>query len=327
MGLFSSLTGSLKKSKKLQKLQKQISPPNQSTEDLISELSEVIKHGTSREDQALEEYLNLCESDEGVAKVIGQYNLSRDDLKLIHTKLTTAGLGQYIKGHYAALSTIAYYEPLLYYVTSERRGESWLTIVGNLLDYWNGAIPQSGLISLIPDGREVVVDEEEEGIQKKVYPDGSEYVGDLVDGIKHGQGTYTCADGKKYMGEWKDGKPHGQGTQTCADGKKYMGEWKDGKQHGQGTQTWPSGEKYVGEYKDGKLHGQGAYTWANGNKYEGEWKDDKKHGQGTYTWDNGNKYVGEWRNRKQHGQGTMTYADGNKYVGEWKDGEKHGKRL
>ncbi len=280
MGLFSSLTGSLKKSKKLQKLQKQISPPNQSAEDLISELSNLSKHGTSREDQALEEYLDLCESDEGVAKVIGQYNLCRDDLKLIHTKLTTAGLGQYIKGHYAALSTIAYYEPLLYYVESERRGESWLTIVGNLLGYWNEAIPQSGLISLIPDGREVVVgeEEEEEEIQREAYPEGNEYVGDLVDGIKHGHGKQTDADGGKYEGEWKDGYMHGQGTEIRASGDKYVGEWKGGNMNGQGTYTWTDGNKYKGEFKNGCMHGHGTMTYANGNKYEGEWKKDKAVG-------------------------------------------------
>ena len=147
MGLFSSLAGSFKKSKKLQKLQKQISPPGQSAGDLVSDFKQSLASGTSRRDQALEEFLDLCESDEGVSKVMHQYNLSRDDLKNIYIRLNTAGLGQYIKGHHAALSSIAYYEPLLYIVESEKRGEGWSNIVGNILYYWDGTIPQSGLIN------------------------------------------------------------------------------------------------------------------------------------------------------------------------------------
>jgi hypothetical protein len=147
MGLFSSLSGSFKKSRKLQKLQKQISLPGQSVDDLVSDFKQSLSSGTNRQDQVLEKYLDLCESDEGVAKVISQYNLSRGDLKTIYIRLNAAGLGQYIKGHHAALSTIAYYEPLLYFVESEKRGEGWSNIVGNLFCYWEGTIPQYGLIN------------------------------------------------------------------------------------------------------------------------------------------------------------------------------------
>lgn len=78
MGIFSSLARSFKKSNKLQKLQKEISPPRQSVEDWV-DLTR--PGGISRREQALEEFLDLCESDEGVANVIKQYNLNRGDLK------------------------------------------------------------------------------------------------------------------------------------------------------------------------------------------------------------------------------------------------------
>jgi len=80
MGIFSSLARSFKKSNKLQKLQKEISPPRQSGEDLADYARSLVS-GTSRREQALEEFLDLCESDEGVANVIKQYNLNRGDLK------------------------------------------------------------------------------------------------------------------------------------------------------------------------------------------------------------------------------------------------------
>ena len=60
------------------------------------------------------------------------------------------------------------------------------------------------------------------------------YDGDLVDGIRHGQGIETYANGNKYDGEWKDGKRHGQGIMTYVSGNKYVGEWKNGKKHDEG---------------------------------------------------------------------------------------------
>jgi hypothetical protein len=81
------------------------------------------------------------------------------------------------------------------------------------------------------------------------------YVGDLVDGVRHGHGTITWPNnGGKYVGEFKDGKMHGQGTYIYANGDKYVGEWKDDNYHGRGTITYANGEKYVGEWKYGNRY-------------------------------------------------------------------------
>ncbi len=110
------------------------------------------------------------------------------------------------------------------------------------------------------------------------------YVGEEIDGKRHGQGTVTYSNGKKYVGEFKNGKKHGQGTQTWSDGEKYEGEWKDDKKHGQGTWKHPDGRKYVGGYKNGRWHGKGVSTALDGQRwntlYEGEWEKGKFHGQG-----------------------------------------------
>jgi hypothetical protein len=90
------------------------------------------------------------------------------------------------------------------------------------------------------------------------------FEGDMVHGVKHGNGKYIYADGDIYEGEWKDGKKHGNGKYIYANGDIYEGEWKDDKQHGNGK-----------------------YIYANGAIYEGEWKDDKKHGNGKYIYANG----------------------------------------
>ena len=108
------------------------------------------------------------------------------------------------------------------------------------------------------------------------YDDGSSYVGDVSNGVPHGQGTYTFANGDKYVGKFNSLSFHGQGSYFYASGNKYVGEWKDDKQNGQGTFTWANGDEYVGEFKEGNRHGQGTLTWAGGNKYVGEWKDGKQ---------------------------------------------------
>ena len=51
------------------------------------------------------------------------------------------------------------------------------------------------------------------------YPDGSKYEGDIINGMKQGQGTYTWPDGNKYVGEFKDDRASG-GWLYKSDGSK-----------------------------------------------------------------------------------------------------------
>ena len=141
MGFFSILTRSWKKSSRLEELQKAISPPNQSMGDLVA--------NAARRGHALEEFLDLCESDEGIQQVMKVESLSRSDLKQLYIRLSAAGLGQWIKGHHAALSTIAYVEPLQYAVRAQKRGVAWMEVVSNLLAYWEGQVPQGALLNQV----------------------------------------------------------------------------------------------------------------------------------------------------------------------------------
>ena len=80
---------------------------------------------------------------------MGVEQLSRTDLKEIYVSLLAAGLGQWIKGHHAALSTIAYVEPLQFAARAPKIGINRTVILGSLLDYWEGRIPQGGLLTLL----------------------------------------------------------------------------------------------------------------------------------------------------------------------------------
>ena len=138
------------------------------------------------------------------------------------------------------------------------------------------------------------------GAKKKVYSNGSTYIGSLNEkGRRHGAGVMMFKDGK-YEGGWKNGKQHGRGKYAWNSGSTYegttmnlsgsgltlilfVGYWKVGKFDGFGTYTWPSGASYAGEWKKGKKNGHGRFLWSNGTKYEGDFMDDKKHGVGDYV--------------------------------------------
>ena len=108
--------------------------------------------GTGKRDAALKEYLDLCMADGAVARVMRKYNLTREDLMEFYERLSMVGLGQWINGHFVALSTLAYPEPLQYLAESRRRmqmlgtedSSRWPTIGADLADlmaYWAGDSP------------------------------------------------------------------------------------------------------------------------------------------------------------------------------------------
>ena len=58
--------------------------------------------------------------------------------------------------------------------------------------------------------------------------DNGKYIGDVVNGVPHGQGKVITLF-SMYVGGFKDGKKHGQGIYAFPDGYQYIGELRDGK--------------------------------------------------------------------------------------------------
>ncbi|RTG88878.1 uncharacterized protein DC041_0011728 [Schistosoma bovis] len=165
-----------------------------------------------------------------------------------------------------------------------------------------------------------------------------EYIGDVVDGIRHGFGTYTDSNGLQYTGQWKNGKKQGKGRLNyTTDGSiHYDGEWDSGLRHGYGVYHYSNRATYEGQWKDGKRHGEGTMHWSDRDEiYTGSWVDGKQNGLGCHAWhilrvrtsqySLPNVYDGQWANGKRNGLGTFHYPNGSKYVGYWKDDLKHGK--
>lgn len=64
---------------------------------------------------------------------------------------------------------------------------------------------------------------------KITYADGSKYIGDILDGKRHGQGTYTWADGRKYVGAFENNRASGGWLVKAADQKGWVYQDAEGK--------------------------------------------------------------------------------------------------
>jgi hypothetical protein len=138
---------------------------------------------------------------------------------------------------------------------------------------------------------------------------------------KYGQkieGTQHLTNGDKYVGQLEDGQKSGQGTYTWAGGERYVGQWKNDLQSGQGTLNLRNGGVYVGQFSDGKQNGQGTYR-SGDSEYVGRFeKGDFVYGE--FKSSKG-RYFGGMKNYQFNGQGTLTYPSGNVVSGAWQGGQ------
>ena len=79
---------------------------------------------------------------------------------------------------------------------------------------------------------------------------GRTYIGEVVNGQPHGQGTLTWPSGNNYVGGWKGGRRHGQGTFTTINGPIHIGVWKSDEPW-EGIRYLASGE-IAATYSNGK---------------------------------------------------------------------------
>lgn len=151
---------------------------------------------------------------------------------------------------------------------------------------------------------------------------GFAYVGDCLDGRRHGKGWTRTNEGE-YEGEWKDDQMCGWGVFSYSNGERYEGSFRAGKFHGKGVLEARS-STYDGEWEDGAKCGVGVLIYGNGDKYEGSFRGDKYHGKGSLRTES-NTYEGEWEDGRRCGFGVLTRSNGEKYEGGFRDDQYHGK--
>ncbi len=94
-------------------------------------------------------YTNVCLEDAQVADVMMDYELGAEGLRDIYARLKLAGLDHWIGGRHAALSTIAYAEPLEFFIESERRRIAPVATAIILIEYWEGRIRKGRLVDYL----------------------------------------------------------------------------------------------------------------------------------------------------------------------------------
>lgn len=150
------------------------------------------------------------------------------------------------------------------------------------------------------------------------------YVGDKLNGQKHGNGTIVYPDGSKYRGQWQHDLRSGWGEYSDLFGDSYRGYWKSDEREGQGEAVYGTGDRYSGEWKNGKYNGAGKYVSSVlGSTMEGTWYDGLMSGPGVEITTKG-VFEGNFLESAWCGQGKFMDSFGHTHVGLWIDRKMNG---
>ena len=95
--------------------------------------------------------------------------------------------------------------------------------------------------------------------RKKLKGSVSQMVGEGFQKVEFENGVYE--------GSIVNGKRHGNGTYTWDDGNQYSGSWSEDQKAGEGVFQWVTGDRYEGEYLNDLRNGKGIKYYANGDQY------------------------------------------------------------
>lgn len=102
------------------------------------------------------------------------------------------------------------------------------------------------------------------------------------------------SQGAVYEGEMLAGMRHGEGILSWPDSRRYEGQFRSGLFHGLAVMDWPDGRRYIGKYESNQKHGEGVFEWPDGRRYDGQWANGKRHGRGRYVNARGESRLGTW---------------------------------
>jgi len=158
-------------------------------------------------------------------------------------------------------------------------------------------------------------------IHNVVFENKNSYVGECLDGKKHGQGEYVTHSGDRYKGSYSHGDMEGWGKLTESGGTIREGNWKKNQLHGEGKKIWPNGDFYTGDFVNGERTGKGTYVWGEGpykgQMYTGDYVKNQQTGTGVLTWPGEFTYTGQFLDDEFHGPGTLAFPNGSTITGRF----------
>lgn len=172
-----------------------------------------------------------------------------------------------------------------------------------------------------------------------LHSNNSKYEGIFMDGLYHGDGTFTNPDHSLvFEGQFMNGVPHGKGTLRIGDSDVFKGEFWQGKKVS-GIHIYQNGI-FVGQFDEHQFLKYGKYYFKESKAvYTGPFYQGFPHGIGQLDWNGSVRkdtgglatvipeiFKGCWENGKKHGLGILLW---NKMslMTIWKNGLKHGPAL
>ena len=176
------------------------------------------------------------------------------------------------------------------------------------------------------------------------YKNGSEYEGQLRNGMINGQGILKSGDGatkegtfwhNSFLGEVHtfDDLDHDlsdldsySGEISISNGHiQFSGHWDRGSLEGSGRLSVKNNYTYSGEWHENVQHGRGVMILASGDTYRGNFTnglfDDP---DGSYEFSDGSIYKGSFKLGIRNGTGSFTHRNGCNLKGTWKQGNIEG---
>lgn len=165
----------------------------------------------------------------------------------------------------------------------------------------------------------------------KKYNDGSEYVGEFQNHLKHGNGTYINQYGVRFTGAWKEDEIIYENVtitypeNNSSNLKQFVGSIDQEGKPLNGTMTYADESTYKGKFHDGLRHDDGGVLInPKKEKFTGTWKEDLPQLDSNFTieYPPENKlglkeFVGKISNQLQPHKGTMQYKDNSTYSGDF----------
>ncbi len=137
--MFGRLRRSLRKSGELRRISRVLGR-EPSYEDFVARL----EGGDDDREAALEKLLDLCETDPDLQKVLRPSDWDRENLKAAYWALMANGAGQWVRGHFVAVSTLVFVPTLTFFINSMREESSLRDVAFALVDYFEEG--QVGLV-------------------------------------------------------------------------------------------------------------------------------------------------------------------------------------
>lgn len=112
--MFKTLRFSFKKSKILSRIRKAVESIKFDAQSILENAMKSAVSGKIRSEKELytEELLTLLSKDKATTNLIADYKLKFDDLRIMISTLEQHGAEQIVKGHYVAVSSIAFIDTL-----------------------------------------------------------------------------------------------------------------------------------------------------------------------------------------------------------------------